>query len=47
MNAETRKKIERQIAALRKQMELDSSDLEFELHLHMVRDLEHLLKRRP
>ena len=41
-----RSKIEAQIAALRKQAPHDANDLEFELHLQMIRDLEALLKRK-
>lgn len=45
LRPEARRKVEAQIAALRRQVPQDSSDLEFELHLQMIRDLEALLKR--
>lgn len=45
MQPETRANILRRIEALRKQMQQDGNDLEYEQHLHMVRDLESLLKK--
>lgn len=44
LHAETRKKIQERIRLLREQLEKDHNDLEFETHLHMIRDLERLLK---
>lgn len=41
---ETRKKIKQQIEYLKEQMRHDNSDLDFETHLHMVKDLENILK---
>lgn len=46
LSSQTRQKIEAQIAALRRQAPHDSSDLEFESHLQLIRDLEALLKRK-
>lgn len=46
LSLQARRRIEAQIAALRRQAPHDSSDLEFEAHLQMIRDLEALLKRK-
>lgn len=44
LSPQVRQRIEAQIAALRQQVPHDTSDLEFESHLQMIRDLEALLK---
>lgn len=46
ISEETRVKLRRQIALLKQQIPNDNNDMDFELHLQMVRDLESLLKRR-
>lgn len=46
LRPEARRLIEAQIAALRRQAPHDANDLEFELHLQMIRDLEALLRRK-
>lgn len=45
LSEETRRKIRAQIASLKAQMRYDANDLEFETHLHMMRELENVLKR--
>ncbi len=45
-SSDTRKKIQQQISLLRQQLNHDNNDLEFETHLHMIRDLESLLKTK-
>lgn len=45
ISEETRVKLRRQIALLKQQIPNDNNDMDFELHLQMVRDLESLLKR--
>jgi hypothetical protein len=45
-SSNTRKKIQQQISLLRQQLNHDNNDLEFETHLHMIRDLESLLKTK-
>jgi excinuclease UvrABC helicase subunit UvrB len=43
-SSDTRKKLQQQISLLRQQLNHANNDLEFETHLHMIRDLESLLK---
>ncbi|MBP2633621.1 MAG: hypothetical protein H6Q70_4249 [Firmicutes bacterium] len=45
-SSDVRKKIQKQIALLRQQLDQANNDLEFETHLHMIRDLESLLKAK-
>lgn len=44
LSEETRRKLKGQVAYLQAQMQRDNSDLDFETHLHMVKDLERILK---
>jgi hypothetical protein len=46
LSPETRERLQRQIDALRKRMQLDSNDLEYETHLHTLRMLQHLLDQK-
>lgn len=46
LSEETRLKLKRQIERLKEQMRQDNSDLDFETHLHMVKDLENILRNR-
>lgn len=46
LSDETRRKLQAQIAAIRQEMQYAANDLEYETHLHTVRSLENLLKRR-
>ena len=45
-SSDVRKKLQQQISLLRQQLNHDNNDLEFETHLHMIRDLESLLKTK-
>ena len=42
---ETREKIQAQIDALKKRMQVDSNDLDYETHLHTVRILQNILDK--
>lgn len=42
---ETREKIQAQIDALKKRMQIDSNDLDYETHLHIVRTLQRMLDK--
>lgn len=42
---ETREKIQAQIDALKKRMQVDSNDLDYETHLHTVRTLQNILDK--
>ncbi|MBP2631080.1 MAG: hypothetical protein H6Q70_1708 [Firmicutes bacterium] len=44
--SDARKKLQQQISLLRQQLNHDNNDLEFETHLHMIRDLESLLRNK-
>ncbi|MDQ0203874.1 aminoglycoside phosphotransferase [Pectinatus haikarae] len=43
MTDETRKKLQARIEALKKRMNYDANDLDYETHLHMMRDLQRVL----
>ena len=45
-SSDVRKKLQQQISLLRQQMDHANNDLEFETYLHMIRDLESLLKTK-
>ncbi len=45
MTSETRLKIERQIAEMKKRLAIDSNDLDYETHLHTIRTLEKILAK--
>ena len=42
----TRDKLQAQIDALKKRMQIDSNDLDYETHLHTVRTLQKILDRQ-
>ena len=46
LSPETRERLQKQIDALQKRMQLDSNDLDYETHLHTVRTLQRILDRR-
>lgn len=43
LTEETRQKLKLQIERLKEQMKNDTNDLDYETHLHMVKDLESIL----
>lgn len=42
----TRERLQAQIDALKKRMQIDSNDLDYETHLHTVRTLQRILDRQ-
>ena len=43
MKPEVREKLQHQIDALKKRMQYDANDLDYETHLHQVRELQRIL----
>lgn len=43
---EVRRKLQEQIDALKKRMQYDANDLDYETHLHLVRDLQRILDKK-
>jgi hypothetical protein len=41
-----RQKLQRQIDELKRRMQYDANDLDYETHLHMVRDLQRILDQK-
>ncbi len=46
LTPEVRERLQAEIDALKKRMQLDSNDLDYETHLHTVRTLQRILDRR-
>ena len=46
LDPEVRRKLQGQIDALKKRMQYDANDLEYETHLHLVRDLQRILDKK-
>lgn len=44
MNPETRARLQSRIEELKRRMQYDANDLDYETHLHQVRELTKLLK---
>ena len=42
---EVRRKLQGQIDELKKRMQYDANDLDYETHLHLVRDLQRILDK--
>ncbi len=45
MKPEVREKLQHQIDALKKRMQYDANDLDYETHLHQVRELQRILDK--
>lgn len=45
MRQKDRRRLEQSIAALKERLPLDSNDLDYETHLHVIRTLQRLLDR--
>jgi hypothetical protein len=45
LEPEVRKKLQKQIDELRRRMQYDANDLDYETHLHQVRDLQRILDK--
>lgn len=43
--AEVRQKLQQQIDALKKRMQYDANDLDYETHLHQMRELQRILNK--
>lgn len=46
LEPEVRQKLQHQIDELRRRMQYDANDLDYETHLHMVRDLQRILDKK-
>ncbi len=46
LKPEIRAKIQLQIDELKKRMQYDANDLDYETHLHMMRDLQRVLDKK-
>ena len=46
MKPEVREKLQHQIDALKKRMQYDANDLDYETHLHQVRELQRILDKK-
>ena len=46
LKPEVKARLQAQIDALKKRMQYDANDLEYETHLHLVRDLQRILDKK-
>ena len=46
LGPDVRQKLQRQIDELKRRMQYDANDLDYETHLHMVRDLQRILDQK-
>ena len=46
LEPKVRQKLQHQIDELRRRMQYDANDLDYETHLHMVRDLQRILDKK-
>ena len=46
LDPEVRRKLQGQIDELKKRMQYDANDLDYETHLHLVRDLQRILDKK-
>ncbi len=46
LGPDVRQKLQKQIDELKRRMQYDANDLDYETHLHMVRDLQRILDQK-